>query len=360
MDIEDLALTFSRGSTDGHEIIAGGGEADAGQLVIDNRAQGLGTKDLEHLTVLIQLRTQVLVVDATGRFWVLAAFEHEQVMLVADLAVIPVVWAEHQGFYLAELLGWDAPDFTADALADNTLGNGQVHDLASHYFKGDDFDVFTGTGTLAVAVLVQLAIVFQFDDEAYVVTATTSPLVHHDAVDTVTRIHPAEVLHRVFGVLHATSIHIYIKDAGLVAEVDVAIRAVAVNVQIIAVEPCQRDTQLGIGDVTPGSFHLLLDGVGDVAVVRPCEVVWPLEQLADFCIDWSSQADKVVGVLVRDHHFQLGSLRHDIGHELFGTDGQARDTPTGFLHLARTKESISQMVTHDLFGSAAGPEHVVD
>ena len=141
--------------------------------------------------------------------------------------------------------------------------------------------------------------------------------VYGDFINSVGDSIPGEVFHRVNGVSRLTGVHVNIQHTNFVAIINMAIFwCMAVDVQVIAIEPGQGTSELCVHIATSG-FNLLFDGVGYIAVVRPAKGVVPLEKRRGVRSIRSSQRHKVTQVLPFQDHFDFGRFE---GEKLLNAD----------------------------------------
>lgn len=106
-----LGLAFY---SDDKGIVTGGGEANAGKLVIDRLYGHLRAEGFKDALVGQQLLLDKFIVEAIELVRVLAALEHEEIMTVTDTGLlVPVIGGVHGNVYGDKLIRADVPNVAA-------------------------------------------------------------------------------------------------------------------------------------------------------------------------------------------------------------------------------------------------------
>src|ERR1044072_8886752 len=96
-------------NSDQHGIALGRAKPDSTQLTVRFFGLQLGADHLQYFPVLIQLLVQELIEEAPGPLFVHAAFQHEEVVLVAHGPLVPMVGRQHDRPDPPERLGGQPP-----------------------------------------------------------------------------------------------------------------------------------------------------------------------------------------------------------------------------------------------------------
>src|SRR5271166_310599 len=369
------SLLFTLAGAHNEGILLRGGKSEPRQLPVGRLALGLVTDDLEHLAVRLETRVQELVVEAARRLVILRAVEHEKRVPVAHAVIAPVVRAQGDRADLDVLLGLEAPLLLGDVgRSDAGIADLDAFHAGILHVQGRNGYVLLTAHDLVIREVRELAGVLHLDDEPGVTGLAQSVVIHGDAVVAVRHLRrPDHVLDRLAR-RAVPSVHVHVERASrptaLVAEINVVLQAVVtasrrlvdVQVEVVEIEPGQRNPEHSAVHLPTGLLHALLDGVSDVASVGPREVVRPSEQLFGFRVARRGERHEVTDVLALEKELHAGRLGQDLRHEVVETDLLrallvllAALRRGGVLH-----EHVTDAALHERFHGSVDPLHVVD
>lgn len=239
-----LGLAFY---SDDKGIVTGGGEANAGKLVIDRLYGHLRAEGFKDALVGQQLLLDKFIVEAIELVRVLAALEHEEIMTVTDTGLlVPVIGGVHGNVYGDKLIRADVPNVAA---GDGGLEFILDSELAVLESDGGHRDNRAGRNWVAVFILMDLTVSFDLSDKA-VVSGVTSVAMNVKLILAVFhsgKIRPCDIFDGRFTMVGIDNIDIQIAavcKATLFTKPDMTARAFAVRVLVRLISPCSIEKEM--------------------------------------------------------------------------------------------------------------------
>lgn len=362
-----LGLAFN---FDDKGIVTGGGETDAGELVIDRLHGHLRAEGFKDALVGQQLLLDKFIVEAVELVRILAALEHEEIMAIADTGLfVPIVGGVHGNADRGKLIRADVPNIAAGDIALEFILDGELAVLES---DGGHRDIRAGRNRVAVFILMDLTVGLDLSDKA-VVSGAAGKAADIEFILTISHLlqhGPGDIFNgrNIFAGTRNINIQIAAGRTTAIGIPDIINRGATVCIFIRTVPvirfivPLDGEAEHTI-DLSACPLDILADiGISQIARVGPCESVIPFEHRFGVGIDRGGQRDHVLGEAVFHEQLQLLGDGQDIRDEFINTDllymGESFRVNGNLLF--HSSKGICDYTVHTGHGVAVGKEDIVD
>ena len=362
-----LGLAFN---FDDKGIVTGGGETDAGELVIDRLHGHLRAEGFKDALVGQQLLLDKFIVEAVELVRILAALEHEEIMAIADTGLfVPIVGGVHGNADRGKLIRADVPNIAAGDIALEFILDGELAVLES---DGGHRDIRAGRNRVAVFILMDLTVGLDLSDKA-VVSGAAGKAADIEFILTISHLlqhGPGDIFNgrNIFAGTRNINIQIAAGKTTAIGIPDIINRGATVCIFIRTVPvirfivPLDGEAEHTI-DLSACPLDILADiGISQIARVGPCESVIPFEHRFGVGIDRGGQRDHVLGEAVFHEQLQLLGDGQDIRDEFINTDllymGESFRVNGNLLF--HSGKGICDCTVHTGHGVAVGKEDIVD